>query len=145
MIPDFDENNNLPPGIYEAEWQEFCDKYGYTKHRKQLLEGLEEAMNHLRSVGCRCIWVDGSFITAKHRPNDFDVCWDEEGVEIPFLEVMHPVFLDFDNKRERQKAIYGGEFFEHKGTAIRNPKRTYFDFFQLDREDNPKGLIKIML
>ncbi len=145
MIPDFDTNNNLPPGIYTVTWKEFCQRYDYTKHRKILLEGLEKGMNHLRNVGCKCIWIDGSFITKKHKPKDFDVCWDENEVNLPFLQTMYPILLDFNDERANQKYTYGGEFFPSKCTATFNPKRTYLTFFQLDREDNPKGIIKILL
>ncbi len=145
MIPDFDNNNNLPPGIHTTTWQEFCQRYGYTKHRKELLEGLEKGMNQLRNVGCKCIWVDGSFITKKHRPKDFDACWDEEDVNFPFIETMYPTLLNFDNKNIKQKDTYSGEFFPSQWTASKNPKRTYLAYFQLDREDNPKGIIKILL
>jgi hypothetical protein len=145
MIPDFDENNNLPPGIYEATWQEFCDRYGYNKHRKELLEGLELAMTHLKDVGCQCIWIDGSFITAKNRPRDFDGCWNWDDVNIPYLELMYPVLLDFDNEQQKQRDKYRGELFPSKGQAANNPRRTYLAFFQKDRNDNPKGIIKIVL
>ena len=50
MIPNFDSNDTLPPGIYTVTWQEFCDRYGYTKHRRELLAGLEKGMNHLREA-----------------------------------------------------------------------------------------------
>ena len=145
MIPNFGSSDTLPPGIHTATWQEFCDRYGRTKYRRKLLEGFEKGMNHLRYVGCTCIWIDGSFITDKYRPNDFDACWNEDGVDFSFLDTMYPALLDFQGKRERQKGIYGGEFFPSGWVAANNPKRTYLEFFQKDKEDNPKGIIEILL
>ena len=146
MIPDFDNNNTLPPGIHTATWQEFCDRYGYTKHRRELLAGLEKGMNHLREANCSCVWIDGSFISAKHRPGDFDVCWDEDGVNMSFLKTMYPALLDFSNERKRQKGIYRGEFFLSTELEAYKPKRTFLEFFQQDdRERIKKGIIKIML
>jgi hypothetical protein len=29
MIPDFDENGNLPPGIYFCNWNEFKKRFGH--------------------------------------------------------------------------------------------------------------------
>jgi hypothetical protein len=145
MIPTFDDNNNLPPGVYEVIWQEFCDRYGYTKHRRELLDGLKIGLTHLKNMGCRCVWIDGSFISAKNRPGDFDVCWNINEVNIPYLELMYPALLDFENGRARQKQKYGGEFFPSSWNAVKNPPITYLDFFQKDRNDNPKGIIKIVL
>jgi hypothetical protein len=28
LIPDFDANGNLPPGIHRAEWKEFSKRFG---------------------------------------------------------------------------------------------------------------------
>ncbi len=30
MIPDFDENGNLPPGVHFCDWSEFKERFGYT-------------------------------------------------------------------------------------------------------------------
>jgi len=27
VIPDFDENGNLPPGVHFCEWEEFVERY----------------------------------------------------------------------------------------------------------------------
>ena len=144
-IPNFDSNDNLPPGVYTVTWEEFYDRYGYTKHRKELLAGLKKGITHLKDVGCKCIWIDVSFITAKHRPSDFDACWDEKDVSLPFLETMHPTLLDFENNREHQKRIYKGELFPSTLIAGNNPKRTYLEFFQKTKDDKPKGIIKLIL
>jgi hypothetical protein len=31
-------------------------------------------MEHLRAAGCRTIYINGSFVTDKLNPNDFDAC-----------------------------------------------------------------------
>jgi hypothetical protein len=38
--------------------------------------GFKEAVKALRKAGCRKVFLDGSFITEKPIPGDFDVCWD---------------------------------------------------------------------
>lgn len=42
MIPDFDENGNLPPGVHWAEWNEFQDRFGYNWHRNFFNSILEQ-------------------------------------------------------------------------------------------------------
>ena len=99
MIPGFDAAGNLPPGIHFSSWDEFAQRYGTTDHRKRLLEGLAAALSSLKQAGCRTAYIDGSFITTKEVPDDFDGCWDPTGVDDTLLD---PVLLDFDNKRAAQ-------------------------------------------
>jgi hypothetical protein len=40
--------------------------------RRTLLAGLREALGALREAGCRTVYLDGSFVTAKEAPEDFD-------------------------------------------------------------------------
>lgn len=45
MIPGFDSNGNLPPGVHTATWGQFCGHFGHSEHRKNLLAGLVAALN----------------------------------------------------------------------------------------------------
>lgn len=74
MILPFDLNGNLPSGIHWADWKEFGKRFGTNPHRRNLLKGLKSAAASLRKVGCRAIYIDGSFVTTKELPNDFDGC-----------------------------------------------------------------------
>jgi hypothetical protein len=142
MIPDFQSNGLLPPGIHQANWEEFSKRFGLTSYRRELLGGLERAAHDLKSAGCKRIFVNGSFVTSKERPNDFDVCWDSTGVDPELLE---PVFLDFSDRRTAQKQKYFGEFFPAQ-TVETGAGRLFLDFFQIDKETGtPKGIIEINL
>ena len=90
MIPQFDADGLLPPGIHQATWDEVAGTFGNTPWRRRLLDGLEMAIDDLRQAGCRTVYIDGSFVTDKEVPNDFDACWDEEGVA---PELLDPVLL----------------------------------------------------
>ncbi len=143
MIPAFDPaTGNLPPGVHVATWEELMARYGYTPHRLRLLAGLKDALDALRSAGCRRAYIDGSFVTAKATPGDFDACWEVAGVDPSLLE---PVLLDFTNRRAAQKARYGGELFLAETAA--DPFGTRFvEFFQRDKQTgDPKGIIAIDL
>lgn len=80
MIPKFLSNENLPPGIYETTWDQFCERFGYTEHRRSLIEGLASALRDLSASGCRMVFINGSFVTAKKIPGDYDLCWSIDGV-----------------------------------------------------------------
>ena len=107
-----------------------------------LLAGLREAMQSLKNAGCRTIYVDGSFITDKEIPGDFDACWEEAGVDPLKLD---PTLLEFANGRAAQKAKYLGELFPASSQAD-DDGFTFLQFFQTDRDaGKPKGIIAIDL
>jgi len=103
---------------------------------------LKQALDLLRAAGCKHVYVDGSFVTSKERPNDIDVCWDVHGVDVRNLE---PVFLDFSNQRAAQKARFMSEFFPAdlpEGVS----GRTFLEFFQIEKNTgNAKGIILLDL
>jgi hypothetical protein len=140
----FQDNGCLLPGIHIVHWDEFSGAFGFTEHRKYLLKGLQKGINQLKECGCNAIYVDGSFVTKKWIPNDFDSCWDHNGVDLKLLKVNYPLFFDFSESRKSQKEFYGGEFFPASFPAAPNPPLTYLEFFQLDRDGNPKGIIQII-
>src|SRR5947209_15931952 len=75
VIPVFDSSGKLPPGIHTAAWKQIVARLGFTARRKQLLKGLREALGLLKFAGCRFVYVNGSFVTSKPEPADFDACW----------------------------------------------------------------------
>lgn len=132
----------LPQGIHRGNWDEFSQRFGDTSHRRKLLKGLKTAARALKSAGCKRIFINGSFVTSKEYPNDFDALWDMDGVDPGKLD---PVFLNFSERRAAQKQKYFGEFFPTQmvegGTG-----RLFWDFFQIDKEaGKPKGIIEINL
>ena len=109
MIPVHEPSTgNLPPGEHLAEWVDVVERFGTTPWRRQLLEGLARALRDLRAAGCKRAYINGSFITTKEHPGDFDACWDLDGVD---FDVIDEVLLTFDAGRRAQKAKYRDELF----------------------------------
>lgn len=142
MISAFDQSGNLPVGIHWASWKEFEKRFGTNARRKELLAGLKRAMALLQRAGCQAVLVDGSFVTTKELPGDFDACWSVEGVDPDFLD---PVLLDFSNGRAAQKARFGGEMFPAELMEGGSGK-LFLDFFQVDKKTGkPKGIVGLRL
>ena len=141
MIPLFQLDGNLPPGIHDATWQEAIERFGIGTYRTRLLQGLLTALRSLSQAGCLKIYLDGSFVSDKEFPGDFDVAWETENVKEGLL---NPIFLEFSNLRQAQKQAFGGEFFPADWQADRQG-RTYLEFFQSDQEGTPKGIVAIDL
>jgi hypothetical protein len=142
MIPRFNRAGNLPPGVHRATWRQVVNRFGWNGRRRRLLRGLKAALDALRVAGCRRAYIDGSFVTAKKLPGDFDGCWDTESVD---LDALDPVLLTFDQGRAAQKAKYFGELFPARLTEG-GSGATFLEFFQTDRETGEaKGIIAIDL
>ena len=138
----FNSEGNLPAGIHWANWTDLSNHFGRTPHRLRLLSGLKKALEALRAAGCETVYLDGSFVTSKSRPRDFDACWDVVGVDVQRLD---PVFLDFSNGRAAQKARFGGELFP-ANCQVGLSGKTFLEFFQTDkRTGEPKGIIALDL
>lgn len=133
--------NVLPPGIHNATLQEIENGFATNEARTGLFEGLNRGVEVLVDAGCRTIFLDGSFVSDKPYPGDFDVCWDPTGVSPARLD---PVLLDFSQARRRQKSKYGGEFFPSSTQA--DGSQTFLDYFQIDKDTGrKKGIIRIQL
>ncbi len=139
-LPQFRQDGALPIGEHLATWAEFESRFGGNNRRTALLAGLRAVLAELERVGCTTAWIDGSFVTSKPEPNDFDMCWDAQGVDEDALD---PVFFNFANRRAAQKAKYGGEMFPADAPAD-TQGTTYRQFFQ-QRYGVAKGIVRIDL
>jgi len=142
MIPPFDSSGNLPEGIHWATRSDLESRFGWTAQRLKLLSGIKSLFGSLQRAGCRSVYIDGSFVTAKEVPGDFDACWSVDGVNADLID---PVLLDFDNERAAQKAKYFGDIFPAELPEGLSGK-TFLDFFQTDKvTGNRKGIVGIRL
>ena len=142
MLPAFTEDGLLPPGVHWADWEEFVRRFGHNPWRTMLLEGLRVALANLKNAGCLVAYIDGSFVTEKLYPRDFDSCWDEDGVD---PTVLNPILLRFDIGMVAQKEEYLGELYPARSIAD-GDGRTYLEFFQIESDtETPKGIVAIDL
>ena len=142
MIPEWSTNGDLPPGVHLATWTEIEERLAFNPRRRRLLAGFREACELLRKAGCRLVYLDGSFVTTKEHPGDFDACWDIQQVDD---EALDPVFWDFSQGRAAQKRRFLGEFF-----LAQLPEgatgRAFVEFFQVNKLTGaPKGILVIRL
>lgn len=145
MIPGFVDINGvwnvLPPGIHDATLAQVEERFATNDRRELLYKGFRQGVDSLKNAGCRTVFLDGSFVSDKSNPGDFDACWDPAGVDDKKLD---PILLDFSAGRRRQKLKYGGEFFPSSGTA--DGSQTFLEYFQTDRDTGKaKGIMRILL
>ena len=139
-IPVLQENGELPPGEHPATVDDVEAVFGSSTGRRRLLmRGLRAAIANFELSGVRTLWLNGSFTTDKNEPNDIDGCWEyTSSVDINRLD---PVFL---GSRNAMKEKYGLDFFI-SNIAEAESGLPFPEFFQVNREGEPKGIIIITL
>jgi hypothetical protein len=143
VLPALTKDGLLPPGIHLAEWDEVYATFGTTPHRRRLLHGFRRAINVLKNARCKKVYLDGSFVTGKVSPGDFDGCWDAAHVDFSLLD---PILLTFANGRAAQKIKFGGELFPAGLIADPTSGSLFIDFFQIHKDTGAaKGIIAIDL
>ena len=130
----------LPHGVHDAPWCEIAERFSTNSHRSRLVGGLLAALRNLAHAGCRSVVIDGSFVTVKELPRDYDGCWLTHGVDPSRLD---PILLDFSNSRAAMKSKFLGELFPHSVMAA--PGIAYLDFFMQDQNGVPKGVVHVDL
>lgn len=134
MIPAFDElTGELPPGEHPAGWAEVVERFGWNAHRLWLLAGLLRAATNLRDAGCTFFLLDGSFVTTKPDPSDYDACCAFTG--------MDPLKIDphLLMGKKAMKAEFRGEI--HPESHSADGLSPFREFFQTDRDGVSKGVI----
>jgi hypothetical protein len=143
MVPISNKKGNLPPGIHLAQWGEIEQRYGYNQHRQKLLGGLRAAIENLRAAGCLRVYIDGSFVSSKPVPADFELCWEPKGVDRDVLDPLFNLAIHALPPRLKQKEKYCGE------VILTVPNPAIFDhlsYFQFDdRTGDQKGIIALDL
>lgn len=131
----------LPPGIHRMRLELFPRRFGWTARRRRLCGGLMSALSALASAGCRSVVIDGSFVTAKDEPKDWDAAFDPVGVDSTLLD---PILLRHEDNRRAMNAKYLGDLFPW-GKVASASGAIYLDFFQTDRAGMPKGVVELTL
>lgn len=147
-IPTLTATGELPPGIHMATIGEVESAFGQSSDRRRLLlKGLKEAMAVFKVANVSKIFVDGSFTTDKEEPNDIDGCWSAEGVDEQLLDRRFWDFetpQEFESNRKEIKNEFGIDFFIAEIIEGGSGK-PFPEFFQTNRDGDPKGIIQINL
>ena len=140
MLLDFTATGELPAGEHPADLQEVEDRFATNPTRTAPFVGFARAARALAAAGCRTVWLDGSFITDKNEPGDFDATFDVEHVDWIALGLAEPELLDFDAPRNTQKRVFGGELIPNVAGGV-----DFVEFFQTNRNGEAKGIVRIDL
>lgn len=114
-------------------------RFAHNEKRKQLFDGLEEVISILKECNCPEVFLDGSFITKKEQPNDYDLCYEPTGV------LATERFREFLRGRSTNKEKYRGDIFVHM--PVPPFYVNHVNNWQKDgrNEDVAKGILRIDL
>ena len=133
MIPPFNENGYLPPGIHKASLDEIAERFGQqSEMRKAQMDSVRWLVDLARRAGFEKVVLNGSFVTAISEPNDVDC-----------LLLTSDAFLEDQVVEDTLED--GFPFLE-----IEVVSRREFDYFVQrfiaeDRKNIPKGMIEVIL
>lgn len=142
MIELDSQTGYLPKGVHGMSLVEVARYFAWNARRRFLFAGFSRAIAALQIAGCRSVILDGSFVTAKAEPGDWDAAFDPVGVIAARLD---PILLKHDDGRRAMRAKYLGDMFPWTALASSANGSIYRQFFQKDRDGNPKGIIEIQL
>lgn len=133
----------LKIGFHQTSVDEIESMFAYNEKRMEIFTGFVQACLELRKSGCKTVYLNGSFVTTKLNPDDFDACWE---MNFPNNLKLNSIIRNCDYRtRQLQKQIYKGEFFPID-LANRNRGGTkWLKFFLRTRLGNKKGILRLSL
>ena len=142
MLPPFDpDTGRLPPGEHVASWDEVVERFGWNERRRRLLDGLATRSPCLVEAGCRRVWLNGSFVTAKDEPGDFDACW-----AIPTMSISTPsTHCCWTSPTVAEPRRTGSAASSSRTSSKPRSGLSFAEFFQNERDTSRKGIVVIDL
>lgn len=141
MIPELTREGLLPTGVHETTLGDVRRRFGSANPvRVRLMKGLAAVAAMARRIGARTLYLDGSFVTDKKNPGDWDaVVVAPVGTNCASAGVLRLI------DRPRVKKEFGGDLFlimEDDGELLNH----YVNgVFVKDRLGRDKGLLRIRL
>ena len=146
-LPALREDGWLPEGHHETTWEEIVAAFGGGpgSPRAGVLARLLEWRDAARSKGLTGrIMLDGSFISRKPVPGDFDLIfvYDEATEALLNRDPEAQNLIDYSRCKE---AGYGDVFSMSAVMVREHPAFCRTDLFDTDKSGRPKGVVEVSL
>ncbi|RKU09546.1 hypothetical protein C6501_15250 [Candidatus Poribacteria bacterium] len=141
--PEFDDNGDLPAGIYQATLNEILQNFGTENaQRIRLGQRLERIYSLVNSTGkvARFI-VFGSFVTAKPVPGDIDIFLLMED-SFDADQASGEASLIFDH--EKAQNVLGASVFWIRKLAAIGGEQQAVEYWQIKRDDTKPGIVEVI-
>ena len=141
--PDFDDNGDLPPGIYQATLAEVVEHFGKgTPRRRVMARRLEHIYTLVAKTGhlARLI-IFGSFVTAKPDPVDVDIFLLMEDT-FDASQLSGETALLFDHIAAQN--YEGASIFWVRRLAALDGQQATVEYWQLKRDGTKRGIVEVI-
>jgi hypothetical protein len=141
-LPEFDDNGDLPPGVYTARLAEVEYRFGTGSAQRtrmfQRLNRIFEIVTRNRHLARLIVY--GSFITAEPLPNDVDVflIFDDE---FDVAQADGELLLLLDHAAA--DANYGASVFWLRRPAVFGSEESIVQFWQTKRDGTLRGIVEL--
>lgn len=147
-VPEFRPDGWLPEGHHPATWDEIAARFGGApgSRRAAVLSGLLQWRDAVRAKGMGGLAIlDGSFISEKAAPGDFDCIFVYN--EATRMILAQDVEASDLFRHTTIKNRFGGDVFVYSYTSVRDSpafcRTDGFDYERVTRK--PKGVIEVTL
>lgn len=148
MLPPFRADGWLPEGHHRASWEEIDAVFGGEagSQRAQVFSRLRQWREAARAAGLGGLLIlDGSFISQKADPGDFDAIfvYDEPAAARLAQSADARDLISYSRCKER----FAADIFTYSATSVRDfPAFCRTDGFDRDqRTQEPKGVVEVPL
>ncbi len=147
-LPDFREDGWLPEGHHQTTWEEIATVFGGEANsvRARVLGNLIEWRDLLRTKGINgYLILDGSFISQKPNPGDFDTIFvGNESIEAILAHDVEAAMLV--NYVYCKQHGWGDIFYFSEAATRKFPQMCRTDGFDYDKVTRiPKGVVEVEL
>jgi hypothetical protein len=143
MLPPFDENGNLPAGVYRANEDEIVGRFvEVSPRRKWLGEKLREMLLLARSTNrLERVFIWGSFVTAAEAPGDLDVLLVmAKGFDLDQVPADGKIVFDY----VRAKLVFNADVFWTRASIGEEALGLWLETYQTTRDFKRRGIVELI-
>jgi hypothetical protein len=144
MLPDCNQDGNLPEGIHRATATEVLDRFGTASARRAwLAEQLRDLLEVAKSTDrLERVFLWGSFVTSKESPNDLDVLLVvASDFDLDGLPEECKVLFDYPRARIR----FNADVFWAKASIGQETLACWLDTYQTGKDFKRRGIVEVAI
>jgi len=157
MIPNFDDQGNLPSGVIQSTLKEFEERFVKgvigSQTRKDIFLGYKEYCKDLLPLNVATKqWVNGSYTTNKKDPNDIDLVTHLDALKANnkaiYEQLVHLIVNKSDVVNKYKCHVFGIAVYPPDHELYRETlkwKTYWMECFGQDRQKRLKGIIEFDL
>jgi hypothetical protein len=143
VLPAFNEEGDLPPGVHRATLPEVLERFGQGMIQRRAvadrLSRLYELAASTRQLARFVVF--GSFVTAKAEPNDVDIVLLMEDT-FDLASVTGEAALVFQHLEA--EARFGASVFWARRSGAIGGEQAMIEYWQVRREGGKRGIVEII-